>query len=60
VIDLAKKPFADAAPADAVAEQTPAEGETAAQSGRIDEFLGGLSVVPVRNSQIVEIRYSSS
>src|SRR4029078_9146740 len=41
-------------------EMTPAEGETVAQSGRIDDFLVGLSVVPVRNSQIVEIRYTSS
>jgi succinoglycan biosynthesis transport protein ExoP len=34
--------------------------ETARQSSRIDEFLGGLSIVPVRNSRIVEIRYSST
>jgi exopolysaccharide transport family protein len=63
VIDLVQKPFAapaPPAPAAAVAEQAPAQGETPAQSGRIDEFLGGLSVVPVRNSQIVEIRYASS
>lgn len=60
VIDLVKKPFADP-PAPVVAkETTPAEDETAAQSGRIDEFLDGLSVVPVRNSQIVEIHYTSS
>ncbi len=34
--------------------------ETRAQSGRIDEFLGGLSIVPVRGSQIAEIRYAST
>lgn len=61
VIDLVQKPFATQPPPAPVAvEQTPAEGETAGQSARIDEFLGGLSVVPVRNSQIVEIRYASS
>jgi len=62
-LDLVRKPFADpAAPAaTASIEETPQpEGETAVQSGRIDEFLNGLSVVPVRNSQIVEIHYVSS
>ncbi len=34
--------------------------ETALQSARIDEFLGGLSIVPVRNSRLAEIRYTSS
>ena len=64
VIDLAKKPFANppqAQPAVAIAPADPEEkDETAAQSARIGEFLGGLSVVPVRNSQIVEIRYAST
>jgi succinoglycan biosynthesis transport protein ExoP len=61
-IDLAKKPFGGSQP-EAVAatdKPQPVDDETAAQSGRIDEFMGGLSVVPVRNSQIVEIRYASS
>lgn len=63
VIDLVQKPFASQTPpvpTAVAADETPADGETPAQSGRIDEFLGGLNVVPVRNSQIVEIRYSSS
>jgi succinoglycan biosynthesis transport protein ExoP len=60
-LDLIQKPFAEAPPPTAVKENArPDAGETAAQSGRIDQFLGGLSVVPVRNSQIVEIHYTSS
>lgn len=64
-VALAKKPFGDDTPP-AVTQPPPSpaapdrNGETAAQSARIDEFLGGLSIVPVRNSRIVEIRYSSS
>jgi polysaccharide biosynthesis transport protein len=56
-IALVKKPFAAEA-----AQPAPekAKDETAVQSGRIDEFLGGLSIVPVRNSRIVEIRYAST
>jgi capsular exopolysaccharide synthesis family protein len=61
VIDLVQKPFSEAPPAAVVNERPKAvDGETAAQSFRIDEFLGGLGVVPVRNSQIVEIHYTSS
>ena len=59
-IDLAKKPFASAAPP---APSTPAEpkgNESAAQSNRIDEFLAGLSINPIRNSRMVEIRYDST
>ncbi|HTK29886.1 MAG TPA: polysaccharide biosynthesis tyrosine autokinase [Vicinamibacterales bacterium] len=64
-IALAKKPFADDQPARPEAAPTaeaPADktGETAAESGRIDEFLGGVTIVPVRNSRLVEIRYTSS
>ena len=53
----------DAAPEPAqaaTAAEPRSASETAAQSSRIDEFLGGLSIVPVRNSRIVEIRYNSS
>jgi capsular exopolysaccharide synthesis family protein len=39
-------------------EARPAD-ETAEQSGRIDAFLGGLSVAPVRSSRLVDIRYRS-
>lgn len=34
--------------------------ETRAQSARIDEFLGGLAIVPIRGSQLAELRYSST
>ncbi|CAN5704519.1 exopolysaccharide regulatory tyrosine autokinase VpsO [soil metagenome] len=64
-ISLAKRPFAEAAPVVSVAAaaavpDVPAGSETPAQSGRIDEFLGGLAIVPVRNTRIVEIRYTST
>jgi polysaccharide biosynthesis transport protein len=62
-IGLAKMPFADPAPvaepAAVTADATDSK-ETRAQSGRIDEFLGGVSVIPVRNSRIAEIRYTST
>jgi polysaccharide biosynthesis transport protein len=68
VIAFAQKPFAaDAAPAQVADAQTPKahpagekSAETGAQSSRIDQFLGGLSIVPIRNSRMVEIRYTSS
>ncbi|HEX7794363.1 MAG TPA: polysaccharide biosynthesis tyrosine autokinase [Vicinamibacterales bacterium] len=60
-IDLVQKPFSEPPPTAVATERPKAQdGETAAQSVRIDEFLGGLGVVPVRNSQIVEIHYTSS
>ncbi|MDR1989809.1 MAG: polysaccharide biosynthesis tyrosine autokinase [Acidobacteriaceae bacterium] len=60
-IDLAKRPFQSEPPATVKADASiPQSGETAAQSARIAEFLGGLSIVPVRNSRIAEIRYTSS
>jgi capsular exopolysaccharide synthesis family protein len=34
--------------------------ETAWQSDRIDAFIGGLSVAPVRNSRLVNVRYRSA
>jgi polysaccharide biosynthesis transport protein len=48
------------APPPAAAKEKTAVDETARQSARIDEFLGGLSIVPVKNSRIVEVRYSST
>lgn len=66
VIDLAKGTFADDTPAPTTTPAAPVEladnlpAETAAQSGRIDQFLGGLSVVPVRNSRLVEVRYTNT
>ncbi len=38
---------------------TPAADESAAQSARIDALLSGLSVAPIRNSRLVEIKYAS-
>ncbi len=62
-ISLAKRPFEDAPPDTTAADRSAAQqadGETATQSSRIDEFLEGVAIVPVRNSRIVEIRYTSS
>jgi capsular exopolysaccharide synthesis family protein len=47
------------APRESAAPDT-ARDEPAAQSSRVDEFLSGLSINPVRNSRIVEIRYDST
>ena len=58
-IALAKRPFAAPEPAPAPAPETKGT-ETAAQSDLIDDFLGGLSINPIRNSRIVEIRYDST
>jgi polysaccharide biosynthesis transport protein len=57
-IDLVKKPFAHEAPPEPA--QPKAVDETGTQSARIDEFLGGLTILPVRNSRLVEIRYNST
>lgn len=60
-VALAKRPFTDPPPpAPAATVEQPAADENAAQSARISEFLGGLSIVPVRNTRLVEIRYTSS
>jgi succinoglycan biosynthesis transport protein ExoP len=37
-----------------------APDESAAQSARIDAVLSGLTVAPIRNSRLVEIRYASA
>ena len=39
--------------------QPPAADETGWQSARIDRFLAGLNVTPVRNSRLVSIKYRS-
>jgi capsular exopolysaccharide synthesis family protein len=39
---------------------TPAAGESARQSRTIDAFLGGLTVSPIRNSSLVNVRFASS
>jgi succinoglycan biosynthesis transport protein ExoP len=56
-VSLAKAPFKTDAPPPAAPASV---DETAAQSSRIDEFLGGVTIAPVRNSRIVEILYASS
>jgi succinoglycan biosynthesis transport protein ExoP len=38
----------------------PAPDEDVNQSGVIDRFLGGVTVVPVRNSRLVDVRYRSA
>jgi polysaccharide biosynthesis transport protein len=38
----------------------PDASETAAQSGMIDAFLGNLTITPVRNSRLVDVKYRSS
>jgi capsular exopolysaccharide synthesis family protein len=61
VIGLARRPFQQDLPAPpAASAEQPGADETAAQSARISEFLGGLNIVPVRNTRIVEIRYVST
>ena len=39
--------------------EPPAADETGWQSSRIDRFLGGLTVTPIRNSRLVNIRFQS-
>nr|UXE45062.1 hypothetical protein Hi04_10k_c4246_00030 [uncultured bacterium] len=51
-----QKPASAEPPAQAAA----VDGETAVQSARIDEFLAGLTVAPVKNSRLVELRYQST
>ncbi len=67
VLDWVQRPFAgddkpqqspDIAPS--AVEAAAQKAETSKQSARIDEFLGGVSVSPVRNSRIVEVRYAST
>lgn len=61
VVALARRPFAGDPPAAPAAPvERPGANENAAQASRISEFLGGLSVVPVRNTRLVEIRYVST
>jgi succinoglycan biosynthesis transport protein ExoP len=43
-----------------VIPQPTASGETAQEAPLVDSFLGALTVVPVRNSRLVELRFTSS
>jgi capsular exopolysaccharide synthesis family protein len=60
-VALVKRPFKGAEPVApaAVPEQVAAD-ESAAQAGRISQFLGGLEIFPIRNTRLVEIRYKST
>jgi capsular exopolysaccharide synthesis family protein len=60
-VALARKPFTKERPAPAPqTTEQPAADESLAQSGRISQFLGGLTIAPVRNTRLVEIRYTST
>lgn len=39
--------------------EAPAAGETAAQSGAIDAFLSSLTIAPIRNSRLLDVKYAS-
>ena len=61
---LLKRPFAkgEAAspPAPVVPVEAAAESETPAQQARVSQFLAGLSIMPVKNTRIVDVRYMST
>ncbi len=42
------------------ANAAPGPAETAAQSAAIDSLLGGLTVAPIRNSRLIDVRYESA
>ena len=48
-----------AAPRETIPQPT-ASGETTQEAALVDSFLGALTVVPVRNSRLVELRFTSS
>ncbi len=65
VLGLVKRPFSNGKPAApaaspaTVVEQADS-GETPSQSGRISQFLGGVGIVPVKNTRIVDVTYTST
>ncbi|MBA3641660.1 MAG: polysaccharide biosynthesis tyrosine autokinase [Acidobacteria bacterium] len=62
-VSLAKAPFRKDGPAPSTETVKPEQveaGESAAQSARISQFLGGLSIVPDPKSKLVEVRYTST
>jgi succinoglycan biosynthesis transport protein ExoP len=59
-VALVKRPFTTEQPAPVAEVEQPAAGENGAQSARISQFLAGLTITPVRNTRLVEIRYSST
>ena len=56
-LTLVKSPWQKPVPPPAA--DAPAADETISQSGRIDSFLGGLNVIPVHNSRLVDISFQS-
>jgi capsular exopolysaccharide synthesis family protein len=59
ILSWARKQFAaDAEQAQAPA-RTPTTGETFRQSAVIDAFLGRLTIAPVRNSRLVDVKFTS-
>jgi len=59
-VTLVKRPFTKEQPAPVTQVEQAAAGENGAQSARISQFLAGLTITPVRNTRLVEIRYSST
>jgi capsular exopolysaccharide synthesis family protein len=57
---LAKRPFTKEQPAPVAQVEQPSANENGAQSARISQFLAGLTISPVRNTRLVEIRYTST
>ena len=55
-LTLVKSPWQKPVPPPAADAR--AADETISQSGRIDSFLGGLDVIPVHNSRLVDIELS--
>jgi len=56
-VGLVTRPFRSASTAET---GTVAADETRAQSRAIDTFLAGLTVTPIRNSRLVDVRYQSA
>jgi polysaccharide biosynthesis transport protein len=40
--------------------QTPAQSETAAEGGAVSAFLSSLTITPIRNSRLVDVKFRSS
>jgi succinoglycan biosynthesis transport protein ExoP len=57
-VGLVAQAFRSDKTADKIAEnQIPAADETSAQSRAIDTFLGHLTIAPIRNSRLVDVKY---
>ena len=60
VVSVMTKLLSPAPPASAQQTEGPASDESAEQSARINAFLGRLSVEPVRNSRLVDVKFRSA